>query len=387
MAMENGAQTTAYFKESVDGIETIKALNMEQNAKEKTGMLFERLISTVFKQSVMYNNLGVVIGVVTSLGTVFILWLGVQSILQEVLTLGALITFNALLGYFLTPLGSLINLQPQLQAAGVAANRLNDILLAEKEDTQTGLSGGDLKGDIVFKSVSFRYGSRDLVLKDISLMIGRGQKVAIVGESGSGKTTLMKLLLRFYKTETGSILIDGLELDAVNKTFLRKRISYLTQNIFLFSDTIKSNILYGCDFDEISDEEFRQICGLCKVDEFVSNLPFGYETRLEENGMNLSGGQRQRIALARALLRRPDVLVLDEAMSNLDSITERALSNMISDFDTDMTCIIIAHRLSTIVQCEKILVMSQGQITETGSHSELMEKRGKYFSFWRDYEE
>lgn len=385
--MESGAQTTAYFKESVDGIETIKALNMEKEAKGKTSGLFEHLVSTAFKQSVMYNNLGVVIGVITSLATVLILWLGVQGILQGALTLGALITFNALLGYFLDPLSSLINLQPQLQAAGVAANRLNDILLAEKEDTQIGRKGKRLKGVIVSNNVSFRYGNRDLVLKDISFAFEGGQKVAIVGESGSGKTTLMKILLRFYEAEKGAILIDGMELSTINKAFLRKRISYLTQNTFLFSDTIKNNILYGCKDEAVEEKEFERICKLCKVDEFVGKLPFGYETRLEENGVNLSGGQRQRIALARALLRRPDILILDEAMSNLDSITERALSNMISCFDADMTCIIIAHRLSTILQCDKILVMDQGRIIEEGRHDELMKKRGKYFSFWKSYEE
>ena len=383
--MESGAQTTSYFKESVDGIETIKALNMEQEAKKKTDTLFDRLISTVFKQGVMYNNLGVVAGIITSLATVFILWLGVQGILEGELTLGSLITFNALLAYFLTPLGNLINLQPQLQAAGVAVNRLNDILLAEKEDTQAGLRGDNLNGDIICKDVSFRYGNRDLVLKNISFKIEKGQKVAIVGESGSGKTTLMKILLRFYDAEKGVVSIDGMELNTISKAFLRKHISYLTQNTFLFSDTIRSNILYGCKDDTISDDEIERICKQCKVDDFVRKLPFGYETRLEENGANLSGGQRQRIALARALLRKPNVLVLDEAMSNLDSITERAMSNMISNFD--MTCIIIAHRLSTIVQCDKILVMDQGQIVEAGRHNELMEHRGKYFSFWKSYEE
>jgi ATP-binding cassette subfamily B protein len=360
---------------------------MEHMAKEKTDTLFGRLITTVFKQSVMYNNLGVIIGVVTSLGTVLILWLGVQSILQGEITLGALITFNALLGYFLSPLGNLINLQPQLQAAGVATNRLNDILLAEREDTESGLSSGELKGGIVCENVSFRYGNRELVLEDISLNIEQGQKVAIVGESGSGKTTLMKLLLRFYEAEAGLITIDGKALEDINRTFLRKRISYLTQSIFLFSDSVKNNIFYGSNSDEISDEEFKRVCELCKVDEFVAKLPLGYETRLEENGANLSGGQRQRIALARALLRKPDVLVMDEAMSNLDSITERALSNMISGFDKDMTCIVIAHRLSTIVQCDKILVMDQGQIIETGTHDQLMQQRGKYFSFWENYGE
>lgn len=246
LTMENGAQTTAYFKESVDGIETIKALNMEGEAKEKTSRLFDRLISAVFTQGVMHNNLNAIISIITSLATLLILWLGVQGILGGVLTLGSLITFNALLNYFLSPLSNLINLQPQLQSAGVAVNRLNDILLAEKEDIESGFIGNNLKGDIACKDLSFRYGNRDLALKSISFSAKKGQKIAIVGESGSGKTTLMKILLRFYEPEIGNIVLNGKNLDSINKIFLRRHVSYLTQDTFLFSDTIKNNILYGC---------------------------------------------------------------------------------------------------------------------------------------------
>lgn len=380
--MENSSQTTAYFKESIDGIETIKALNMEKGVKKKTRILFNRLISTSFKQSIMYNNLSAIIGVTTSVGTVVMLWLGVQGVLGGVLTLGELITFNTLLNYFLTPLENLIGLQPQLQAAGVATNRLNDILLAEKEDIESGIIANELSGNIKYENICFRYGNRELALDSICLEIKKGESVAIIGESGSGKSTLMKLLMRLYEPEDGTISINGINTCTINRAHLRDCVVYLTQDIFLFSDTIEKNILYGCDSEEVGDDEFRRICGLCKVADFVDKLPFGYDTRLEENGVNLSGGQRQRIALARALLRKPDILILDEAMSSLDSITEHALSNMIFNIDAKMTRIVIAHRLSTIVQCDKIIIMDQGQIVECGAHNELMGRSEKYRSFW-----
>ena len=190
--------------------------------------------------------------------------------------------------------------------------------------------------------VDFRYGNRELVLSDVSLRVARGEKVAVVGESGSGKTTLAKLMLRFYEPEKGSVCVDGQDLKEFDVDDLRSKIAYVDQDTFLFSDTIRNNLLLACpDSDEA---ELKRACESSRAADFIENLPMKYDTLLEENGTNISGGQRQRLAIARALLKKPQLLILDEATSNLDSITESAIRNTLFDFSDDMACIIIAHR-------------------------------------------
>jgi len=228
--------------------------------------------------------------------------------------------------------------------------------------------------------VDFRYGNRELTLNNVSLNVRKGEKVAIVGESGSGKTTLAKLLLRFYRPERGSVMLDGKDIGDFDLTALRQGVAYVDQNTFLFSDTIRNNLKLGNE--QATDEEIEAACAISCADEFIRRLPLGYDTPLDENGMNLSGGQRQRLAIARAVLKKPQLLILDEATSNLDTITEASIKNTIFDFGQDMACIIIAHRLTTIKNCDRIYVMEQGEIVESGSHEQLMRANGRYSRLW-----
>lgn len=379
MQMEDNSQLTSYMVESLNGIQTVKAYNAERKANRQTEIKFVKLLKSIFNLSWvsnLQNSLKVFIELV---GGVVILWVGGLSVINGEMTIGALITFNSLLAYFLDPVKNLINLQPQMQTAVVAADRLGEILDLEAEKTENEyrkLAPESLVGDIEIKHLNFRYGTRKLVLEDINIKIMKGQKIAFVGESGSGKTTLSKLLLHLYSAESGDILINGNNIEDIQIECLRDKIAYIPQETFLFSGTIFENLTLGLDDATMND--IIDASKMAQAHEFINELPLRYETRLEENGTNLSGGQRQRLAIARAMLKKPNILILDEATSNLDSITERALDKTIHEFSKDMTTIFIAHRLSTIKNCDKIYVMEKGKIIESGTHKELSELEGKY---------
>lgn len=377
--MEDNAQLTSYLVESLNGIQTVKAYNAERKVNRETEVKFVKLLRSIFKLSFVGNMQTSLKFAVELIGGVVILWVGGVNVINGNLTVGQLITFNSLLIYFLDPVKNLINLQPQMQTAVVAAERLGEILdlEAEKDEReQRKMNPTSLAGDIVFQNVDFRYGTRRLVLEDINLTIKKGEKVAFVGESGSGKTTLSKLLLRLYQIEKGAILIGNNNIEDIQIEALREKIAYIPQETFLFSGSIMENLMLG--MDDVTVDEVIDAAKKAQAHDFINELPLRYETRLEENGSNLSGGQRQRLAIARAMLKKPDILILDEATSNLDAVTERALDTTIREFCQDMTTIFIAHRLSTIKNCDRIFVMEKGRIIESGTHDELRQLSGKY---------
>lgn len=381
--MENNAQVTSYLVESLTGVETIKASSVENVVREKTDKLFVRFLKSVFKGGFLENLQSTSTSAIAAIGGVIILWLGTLDVLAGTMTLGELITFNALLVYFIDPIKNLINLQPQLQMATVASNRLGEILSLTTEQEREGtdkLCPSSIKGDIKVRNLSFRYGTRHLVLDDVSMDIPQGSRVALVGESGSGKTTLVSLLLRLYDWEKGEITLGSYNLKDIQLETLRSKASYVTQEPFFFSGTIKDNLTFG--LAEYTIDEMTSICEQTGVADFVNRLPSRYETMLEENAANLSGGQRQKLAIARALLRKPELLILDEATSHLDAQSERVVHSVLETISSDVSIVLIAHRLSTIMHCDYIYVMKEGKIIEAGTHQELLEKQEHYYDFW-----
>ena len=384
ITMEDNAQLSSYMIESLNGVELIKSYNAEDRVTYKSESLFVKMLKSVFKNRFLNNVQGGLASLINSVGGVVILWMGANSVLKGNITAGEMLTFNALLVYFLNPITNLINLQPQMQTAIVAADRLGEILDLSAEDKQSDNNKlqPSLKGDIYLRNITFRYGGRAPVLNDINIYIPRSYRIALVGESGSGKTTLAKLFMRFYPFEKGEIIINGYNINDIDITHLRKRIAYISQNVFLFSGSIIENMRYVSA--NASIEQIIEACRMAQAHDFINELPMRYETKLEENGSNLSGGQRQRLSIAQAILKNPDIIIMDEATSNLDSITEKSIERIIYEHTGDVAVIMIAHRLSTIMRCDFIYVMDKGTIVESGNHTELMAKQGLYYNLWKD---
>lgn len=377
--MEDNAQLTSYLVESLNGIQTVKAFNGEHKVNVETEFRFIKLLKSIFRLGSASNVQETLKTAIELVGGVVILWVGAYSAINGNITIGGLVVFNSLLAYFLGPVKNLINLQPMMQTAVVAADRLGEILDLDNEKEASGegkLSPQTLKEDIIFNGVTFRYGTRQTVLDGLNIHIKVGERVAFVGESGAGKTTIAKLLLRFYALEKGEISIGATAINDIKFEVLREKIAYIPQETFLFSGSIFENLTFG--MEEPDMELVIEAAKMAQANEFINSLPLRYETRLEENGANLSGGQRQRLALARAMLKRPDILLLDEATSNLDSVTEHAIEQTINSYSKGITTLIIAHRLSTIRRCDKIFVIKGGQVVGSGSHEALLAQGGYY---------
>lgn len=378
------AEKYSHFVESINGMSTIKALAAEDECYDRAELKIIDAIQKGFTLSKMGNLQGTMQGFLAQAGNLIVYWYGSFLIMQGKLSLGQLISFVTLLGFFLGPLTRLITLQPQLQELSVAAKRLGEILdLNEEKHTQNGTITPDkINGDICIKDLTFSYGTRGTTLKNISLNIKAGEKVAFVGPSGSGKTTLMKLLLKFYEPDSGTITLDGKNINDIETAFYRKSFGYVPQEILLFSGTIQENIAFGSD--GASPEEVFDAARNAQALEFISNLEERFATRIGERGASLSGGERQRLALARVLLRKPHILVLDEATSNLDSICEKEILKTVNKIGSGITTIMVAHRLSTIKNSNRIFVLKDGELIESGTHTSLLRKKGIYSAMWKN---
>jgi ABC-type bacteriocin/lantibiotic exporter with double-glycine peptidase domain len=370
------AESQSYLIEALTGITTLKASGAEDRVLDYWSNLFFKHLNV----SLQLNHLSAIIDTammtLRTFAPLILLWVGVLRVLDGTMSLGTMLALNALATAFLTPLASLVSNGQQLQLVGAHLDRLTDVLAAEPEqDLQVVQHTPRLTGRIELKHVSFRYDSNaPWVLRDISVTIEPGQKVALVGRTASGKSTLAKLLLGLYTPSEGEILYDGIPLQNLNYRTLRSQFGTVLQESFLFSGSIRQNIAFNDP--SLSLEQVLEAARLAAIHDEIIQMPMSYETMVAEGGSGLSGGQRQRLSLARALAHQPAVLLLDEATSHLDTVTERLVDENLKQIPC--TRIAIAHRLSTVRNADMILVLDRGTIVEQGSHEELLVQTGHY---------
>ena len=369
--MQQSSILNSQIIEGLKAVETIKGNANEETELENIEREYIKSLRISLKSGMLSNIQGSISGLIQTGGNLALTYFGVMQVINNEITLGNMMAFMTLSGYFMDPIGRLVQLQIQIQEANISMKRIAEILDSEREQEDGHCQDIEkIVGDVEFKNITFRYGNRKPVLKNLSFTIPKGKKIALVGSSGSGKSTIAKLLLKYYEPEEGEILIDGQDINEISNDSLRRAISYVPQSIELFSKSIYDNI--RITKTDSSMEEVVEAAKEADAHDFIKKLPMQYHTYLEESGNGLSGGEKQRIALARAFLKKSGFYILDESTSNLDFATENIIFDMIYNKFRNKSMLIIAHRLATIKNCDCIIVLHNGEIHEEETHEELL---------------
>ncbi len=365
------------LQETFSGIKVVKAFGLEGREVEKfvnCNKEFYRITRKTIKYGALSSP---IMEVISSLGIASVIWFGGSMVMKGKMTSADIISFMAAMVMLYNPIKGLIGTYNAIQRSFGAAERVFEILDEEPDikDGPDSMAMGRAQGILDFDRVSFCY-NEEMVLKDVSLSVRKGEVVAFVGPSGGGKTTLVSLIPRFYDVTSGSVLIDGIDIRKLKLKSLMEQIAMVDQETFLFNDTIANNIRYGKP--DATLEEVYAAAQAAFAHDFITEMPAGYETCIGDRGVRLSGGQRQRICIARAILKDAPVLILDEATSALDTESEQMVQKALKNLMANRTTLVIAHRLSTIFHADKIIVIDRGEIVQSGAHAELLEQGGLY---------
>lgn len=374
------SRMNAVLSDSIPGIRVTKAFTGENREIDEYASRGEELLQEQLRVARMNSKFNPIISFLVALGGLLVWGLGGYWMITspELLTLGTLVAFINYMGRFYGPVEFFARMNDSIQQAATSAERVFEIIDAAPEpNIDEGIVLDHVKGKLEFKNVGFYYEKGENVLEDINFTIEPGETVGLVGSTGSGKSTIVNLLMRYYEPTEGNILLDGIDLKDIDMQSLREHTGIVLQDPFLFRDTIANNIAYGNP--NVCIDQIIEAAKIANAHDFISKLPDAYDTHLGERGIGLSGGERQRISIARAVIRDPHVLILDEATSAVDTHTEKLIQEAIDRLIQNRTTIIIAHRLSTLRKADKIIVLDDGKIVEIGTHNDLMKKRGKFY--------
>ena len=378
ISLEASDKFMKFLSEIIKGSWLIKIYQKEEEELKKISMIIDEKFKAIRKVEQTRLGAGPIMEIISSIAIAIVVFFAGYRSLQGAITLGEFVSFLAALMLAYQPVKALAGINVGIQEGIAAARRIYEII-DQKNEIVNDENAPSLKltnATLEFKNISFVYPDGTQALKNLSAKIEGGKKVGLVGISGSGKTTFLNLIPRFFNLEHGQILVDGQNINNINLNSLRKEISLVSQDVILFDDTIKSNILYGNS--SASDDEVIAACEFAAAQDFIEKLPHKYQTIIGENGIKLSGGQKQRLSIARAILKNSSIILLDEATSSLDSESETVIQKAIENLTKNKTTIIIAHRLSTIMNCDKILVFDNGQIISEGSHEFLVNNSPVY---------
>ena len=381
-SQETIGELANFMSESAMGNKIVKAYNMEEFEINKFRQLNHKHFRINAKIALAYSLAAPVMDVIGGLVAAGLFTIGMHRISVNTLSPGQFISFLTALFMMYSPIKRLSMAHNDYQQGKAGFERVQQIINTVNpiQDRPSAIEIKNIRGEVEFRNVSFAYQPGVPVLKNISFDARANELVALVGASGSGKTTIMNILLRFYEPQSGELLIDGRDIRAVTLKSLRELIGLVTQDVFLFNDTIQNNIAYGRKRFTMTDIHNAAVAA--RAADFIAELPQRYDTVVGERGIFLSNGQRQRISIARAILKKPQILIFDEATSSLDSESERLIQEAMAEVMKNRTTFVIAHRLSTIIEADRILVIENGEIKETGNHRELLKKRGLYYSLY-----